>query len=152
MKKDLSVIAKELFPYLVKNTYEQLMCSYASDYKIDINPKLTFKEAVDKYTDPFLNVMENKNNWKNRGESIFIDFHDFLTVFNEFFPVYMADNGFPYMDIGVWNHENGKKIVELLITEIFYNNYTGMNIQNILFTRKNVCSPEIIRISLRLSD
>jgi hypothetical protein len=152
MKKDLSMIAKELFPGLVQNTYEQLLYSYNSGFRPSINPETTLNEAISKYTAPVLNVLENKDNWKVRNGDIFVDFRDFLTVFNEFFPVYRTDNGIPYLDIGVWNHANGKKIVSLLITEIFYLNYTGMDIRDIVFTRKSPFSPEIIRIFLRLSE
>jgi hypothetical protein len=152
MKKDLSAIAKELFSNLTRNTYEELLYSYNTDGKKNINPRLTFDEAINKYTAPVLNVMENKANWKNRGGSLFVDFHSFLTVFKEFFPVYMADNGTPYLDIGVWNHSNGEKIVSLLITEIFYLNYTGMDIKDIVFMREKPLLPEIIRIFLRLSE
>jgi hypothetical protein len=152
MKKDLSVIAKELFPSLVQSTYEQLLYSYNTDCKTDINPRLTFNEAVIKYTAYVLDTIDNKNNWKSRGETIFVDFRNFLTVFDEFFPVYRSDTGVPYMDIGKWNHANGKKIVQLLIKEIFYLNYTGMNIQYIGFIRESPFSPEIIRMFIRLSD
>jgi hypothetical protein len=152
MKKDLSLIAKELFPNLEQNTYEQLLYLYNTDGKTDINPRLSLEEAVSKYTTPVLNVMENKDNWKTKGGAMFVDFKNFITLFDEFFPLYMADNGTPYMDIGVWNHTNGKKIVSLLITKIFYLNYTGMDIQDISFTRESFLSPEIIRIFLRLSE
>jgi hypothetical protein len=152
VKKDLSVIAKELFPNLEQNTYEQLLYSYNTDGKTNINPRLSFEEAVSKYTDPFLNVMENKDNWKTRGDTIFVDLKNFITLFDEFFPLYKAENGTPYIDLGEWNHANGEKIVSLLITKIFYLNYTGMDIQNISFTREGFFSPEIIRIFLRLSE
>jgi hypothetical protein len=152
MKKDLSVIAKELFPGLVQNTYEQLLHSYRTDGKRNINPKLALDEAVSKYTPCVLNVIENKDNWKSRWGGIFVDFHNPLTVFDEFFPVYIADNGTPYLDLEIRNYENGEKIVLLLITEIFYLNYTEMDIKDIVFTRKSPLSPEIIRIFLRLSE
>jgi hypothetical protein len=151
-KKNLSIVAKELFPNLIQDTYQQLMCSYNTDGKIDINPRLTLNEAVIKYTPYVLCTINNKDNWKRRYENIFVNFHDFLTAFDEFFPLYRADNGTPYIDIGKWNHENGKKIVRLLIEEIFYLNYVGMNIQDIAFIRENPFSPEIIRVFLRLSD
>jgi hypothetical protein len=151
MKKDLSLIAKELFPNLERNTYEQLLYSYNTDGKTDINPRLSLEEAVSKYTTPILNVMENKDNWEARGGAIFVDFKN-LTLFDEFFPLYKTENGSPYMDIGMWNHANGEKIVSFLITKIFYLNYTGMDIQDISFIRESFLFPGIIRISLRLSD
>jgi hypothetical protein len=52
MKKDLSIVAKE-FPNLIQDTYQQLMCSYNTDGKIDINPRPTLNEAVIKYTPTF---------------------------------------------------------------------------------------------------
>jgi hypothetical protein len=152
MKKDLSLIAKELFPNLEQNTYEQLLYSYRTDGKTDINPRLSLEEAVSKYTTPFLNVIENKDNWKTKGGAIFVDFKNFITLFDEFFPFYMADNGTPYIDLGEWNHSNGEKIVSLLITKIFYLNYTGVEIQDISFTSESFFSSEIIRIFLRLSE
>jgi hypothetical protein len=152
MKKDLSMIAKELFPDLVQNTYEQLLYSYNSGFEPSINPEITLNEAINKYTSPVLNVLENKANWKTRGGDLFVDFRDFLTVFDEFFPLYKADNGIPYLDLGIWNHANGEKIVRLLITEIFYLNYTGMDIRDIVFMNEKPFSPEIIRIFLRLSE
>jgi hypothetical protein len=96
--------------------------------------------------------MENKGNWKIRGGDIFVDFHDFLTVFDEFFPTYRDDNGIPYLDLWEWNDANGEKIVRLLITKIFYLNYTGMDIQNIAFVSERPSSSEIARIFLRLSE
>jgi hypothetical protein len=152
MKKDLSLIAKELFPNLEQNTYEKLLYSYVSDHKTNINPRLSLEEAISKYTTPFLNVMENMDNWKTRGGIIFVDFKNFITLFDEFFPLYMADNGTPYIDLGERNHANGEKIVSLLITKIFYLNYTGMDIQDVSFTSEGFFSPEIIRIALRLSE
>jgi hypothetical protein len=151
MKKDLSVIAKKLFPNLVQDAYEELLHSYNTDGKTDINPKLNLDEAVYKYTITVSDVMEKKDNWGKRRDAIFVDFHDFLTTFDEFFPIYWAKEGIPYMDIGIWNQENGKKIVQFLIKRIFYLNYTGMDIQDIVFTRKSPFSPEFIRIFLRLS-
>jgi hypothetical protein len=151
MKKDLSIIANELFSDLVQDTYEHLLHSYLTDGKTNISPRLSIEEAIHKYTPHILNVIENKSNWKKRSETIFVDFHDFLTVFDEFFPVYISNNGFPYLDIGVWNHTNGKKIVRLLLTEIFYQNYTGMNIQDIAFIREELFSQESIRIFLKSS-
>jgi hypothetical protein len=152
MKRDLSVIAKELFPDLTRNTYEQLLHSYNSGYCTDINPKITLNEAISKYTDPLLKIFENKDNWKTRFDTIFVDFHGFIDAFDEFFSVYLAKNGYPYVDLLGWNHEIGEKIVSLLITEIFYLNYTGMDIKDIVFTREGPLSPEIIRIFLRLSE
>jgi hypothetical protein len=152
MKRDLSVIAKELFPNLVQNTYEQLLYSYTAEGKTNINPKISLDEAISKYTPFVLNVMENKDNWVNRCESIFIDFHDFLTVFGEYFPLYKSDDGIPYMDIGIWNYEIGRKILSLLITKIFYLNYTGMDVRDVIFIKEKPLEPEIIRIFLRLSD
>jgi hypothetical protein len=152
MKKDLSIIAKELFPNLVQSTYEQLLNSYNSGREKSITPTFSFDEAVNKYTSPVLNVMENKDNWKIRGGVIFVDFKNFITLFDEFFPIYTTADGIPYMDIGAWNHANGEKIVSLLITKIFYLNYTGMDIQDISFISERLFSPEIIRIILRLSE
>jgi hypothetical protein len=151
MKKDLSLIAENLFPNLVQNTYEQLLDSYNTDGKTDINPRLSLEDAVSKYTAPVLNVMENKDNWKTRGGAIFVDFKDFIKIFDEYFPIYKAENGFPYMDIGPRNHANGEKIVSLLITKIFYLNYIGMDIQGISFICESFFSQEMIRIFLRLS-
>jgi hypothetical protein len=152
MKRDLSVIAKELFPGAVQNTYEQLLHSYGTDGKPNINPWPALNEAVSKYTASVLNIVENKNNWKAADGVIFADFRNFLTVFDEFFPIYETDAGIPYMDIGAWNHANGKKIVQLLVREIFYLNYTGMNIQDTAFVKETSFSPEIIRIFLRLPE
>jgi hypothetical protein len=152
MKKDLSLIAKELFPNLEQNTYEKLLYSYVSDHKTNINPRLSLEEAISKYTVPVLNVMENKDNWKTRGGAIFVDFKNYVTLFDEFFPFYKADNGTPYLDLGEWNLANGEKIVSFLITKIFYLNYTGMDIQNISFTKEGFFSPEIIRVFLRLFE
>jgi hypothetical protein len=152
MKKDLSVTAKELFPNLEKNTYEKLICSYVTDGKTNINPGLTFDEAVSKYTAYVLNVMENKNNWKIRNNNMYIDFHNYLIIFEEFFPLYKSDKGFPYLDLGEQNYEIGEKIVLLLITKIFYLNYTGIDIRDIIFIREQPSEREIIRIFLRLSD
>jgi hypothetical protein len=149
--KDLSVVAKELFPNLVQNTYEQLLYSYNSDGKTNINPRLSFNEAVSKYAPHVLNIIDSKDNWKARYGDIFVDFRSFLEVFDEFFPVYKTDAGTPYIDIGAWNHETGRKIVQLLIKEIFYQNYTGMNIQDIAFIREKPFLPEIVRIYLKLS-
>jgi hypothetical protein len=152
MKKDLSIIAKELFPNLVQDTYEELIHSYNTDGKTNINPRLSLDEAVHKYTITVSDVMENKDNWGKRLDDIFVDFHNFLTIFDEFFPIYWAREGIPYLDIGMWNKENGKKIVKILIKKIFYLSYTGMDIQDIAFTRKSPFSPEFIRIFLRLPE
>jgi hypothetical protein len=151
MKKDLSVIAKELFPDMVQSTYEQLLRSYNTDGKSNINPRLSFNEAVSKYAPHVLNIIDSKDNWRARYGDIFVDFHNSLEVFDEFFPVYRTDAGIPYMDIGAWNHANGKKMVQLLIKEIFYQNYIGMTIQDIAFVREKPFSAEIIRVFLRFS-
>jgi hypothetical protein len=152
MKKDLSIIAKELFPNLVQNTYEELVHSYNTDGKTNINPKLSLDEAVYKYTITVSDVMENKDNWGKRRDDIFVDFHNFLTIFDEFFPIYWAEKGIPYAVIGVWNQEIGKKIVQLLIRKIFYLSYMGMDIQSLVFMSKHPLAPEFIRIFLRLPE
>jgi hypothetical protein len=88
-----------------------------------------------------------------RFGGIFVDSPDYLhTIFDEFFPLYLADNGRPYMDLGMWNQRTGKEIVYLLIMRIFYLNYTGMDIRSIDFVYPEPGQPEIIRIYLRLSD
>jgi hypothetical protein len=148
MKKDLSIIAKALFPDFVENTYEDLLGSYQRHGKTATIPTLSLNEAVSKYTHHVLNVIENRDNWKTEDSSIFVDFHDFFTIFNEFFPIFRSDRGIPYLDIGTLNYHTGKRIVSLLISKIFYLNYAGMVVQNIVFTREGLFSEEFIRIFL----
>jgi hypothetical protein len=151
--KNLSMVAKELFPDLEQNTYDQLLHSYLTDGKTNINPKLSLDEAVQKYTPGIIEFIENKANWKHRGISIFLDFPKPEVVFEEFFPVYRAENNTPYLDLAEYNDGVGEKIVCVLVTEIFYRNYTGMEICDISFTYEDFAIfNSIIRISLRLSE
>jgi hypothetical protein len=152
MKKDLSLIAKELFPSITQDTYKKLLYSYSGTGKTNINPKRTLNEAINKYSDRVLNIIENKDNWQIRNGNIFVDSPDYLhTIFDEFLPLYKTDDGRPYMDLWRWNSAIGEEIVYLLIVRIFYLNYTGMDIQNIDFVWKRPFSPKIIRIFLRPS-
>jgi len=155
MKKDLAVIAHEVFPDIVKSEYEELLKLYHADFESpDINPKISLDEAVSKYAENVLTVIENKENWKEDrvNDGIFIAFYGFAETFKEFFPVYYAENGYPYMDIGPKNYANGKKVIELLISKIFYQNYEGMEIRTMYFWRDRPSSPEYIRIYLRFSE
>jgi len=152
MKKDLSVIALEMFPDIKGSEYETLLHNYLTPS--NITPKLTLDEAVNKYTDVVLSVIDNKENWKeNRiAEEVYITFYEFYKVFEEFFPMEYAENGYPYVDIAKKSISNGKKIIEVLIPKIFYRNYESMEIRAIYFWRDEPLSPEYIRIYLRFSD
>jgi hypothetical protein len=58
----------------------------SSDGKSNINPRRSLNEAVSKYTAHILNIIDRKYNWKAGDGSIFVDFRNFLEVFDEFSP------------------------------------------------------------------
>jgi len=148
-KKDLFMIANELFPDVDKGNYDQLLSAYMSDGKTNINPTISFEEAIAKYTSQVKAVISDKNNWKNKWNGICIEFHNFKEAFEEFFPFYFNADRIPYIDIGSNNYANGKKIVEFLIVEIFYRNYTGMTIKHFLYISEHFMSKEFACIYLR---
>ena len=148
-KKDLLIIGHRLFPNANKKDYNQLLGSYITDVKTNINPTILLDEAINKYTSQINTVVDDEKNWRKDWNGLFVEFRNFSEVFKEFFPVYYAENNYPCVDLLMENNANGKKIFEFVVARIFEQVYTGLGVLFITYERDTFCSPEFACIHLR---